>query len=37
MWDVKEQLWRIPKGEFTFAIGHSSRDVVEHVRLDIHE
>ncbi|WVQ80171.1 hypothetical protein IAT38_002276 [Cryptococcus sp. DSM 104549] len=25
VWDVKRQLWRIPKGEFIFAAGNSSR------------
>lgn len=35
MWDVEKQLWRIPKGEFTFSIGHSSRQLVEHVKTEI--
>ncbi|TXT06341.1 uncharacterized protein COLE_05672 [Cutaneotrichosporon oleaginosum] len=28
VWDVVQQAWRVPEGEFTFYAGHSSRDLV---------
>lgn len=35
MWDVVAQAWRVPEGTFTFAAGHSSRDLVLKVDVDI--
>ncbi|TXT15566.1 hypothetical protein VHUM_00069 [Vanrija humicola] len=35
VWDVKRQLWHIPKGTFTFSAGHSSRQLVLEKRTGI--
>lgn len=35
MWDVVAQAWRVPEGTFTFAAGHSSRDIALTTEVDI--
>jgi hypothetical protein len=35
VWDVVQQAWRVPEGEFTFYAGHSSRELVLETKLDV--
>lgn len=35
VWDVEKQLWRVPSGNFTFHIGHSSRKLVSKLELEL--
>ena len=37
MWDVKRQLWTVPKGRFTFHAGNSSRRLPLKKTVQIHE
>ena len=35
VWDVERQLWHIPAGKFTFAVGNSSRNLVLEAEVEI--
>ncbi|WVQ68370.1 uncharacterized protein L199_006577 [Kwoniella botswanensis] len=35
VWDVKKQLWKIPRGTFTFRVGNSSRELPSKLTIEI--